>query len=212
MKKVLLSENKEQALQFIENLNKIAGSLNDLIRAYNELPALDELTRPENIRAFLKNSRKYLDNAILNETGLSYGKIKPEPAKVAELYGIPRSEFLRMAESMNGELEFLSIDENKLSVEFDRSREVEIYESFKEFSRTEAEAEEIEKCREMCEKLNQWLARYNIHPSSINLIADHAGLKCRLGPDGHTWLLTENITFIRNKLHYEQIHAKNSES
>jgi len=98
-------------------------------------------------------------------------------------------------------------DEKNLSVKFDEKCTKEIMESFYDYTKSEDEAREVLKDRELCKLLNARSERYNIMPSDLNLVAERLGLKCKLkegGRDG--WEFKEDIAWLRAKLEYESIH------
>ena len=215
MKKVLISENKEQAEQHLDWLKKTAAGITELIAEYNNLPILNNIETREQVKEFLDSPKEYLDHAILTETGISFSKkAQPLPDQIASLYGINYTKIMQKigGTGRNG-LEQLRYDEETKSVVLDPDCKKAVYDSFKEFATSEEEVQAIVRIRKLCGLLNEHCSYFGIASSDMNLIADRAGLKCEIIPGskqndpGSHWKFVENITFLRAKLDYEKIHA-----
>jgi hypothetical protein len=212
-KKILISDHKEIAEKHIQTLKTQAAGMTELIKTYNSLPVLRPIETREQVKEFLEHPVEFLNNAVIKDTGITFSaKAKPLPEQVAAIFGIPHDKFIQQLSRIRiGNLEYMKFDQESLTIEFDPDCEKTIFEEFKEYARSEEEAAEILKCRELCKGLNEWCDRYGISPSDMNIVADRIGLKCEVKPDGHGWELKEHISFIRNMLEYEQIHNQKTE-
>ena len=95
MKKVLISENKEQAEQHLEWLRKTAKGITALLQSYNDLSILSNIETREQVKEFLDHPGEFLDHAILTETGITFSnKAQPLPDQVAGMFGITYSDGL----------------------------------------------------------------------------------------------------------------------
>ena len=208
-KKVLISENRQIAQKHIETLKAQAKGLNELMKVFNDLPVLRPIQTKGQVQDFLKDPTNFLDSAVLRDSDTKFGKVRPVPEELARLFGIPRDKFLQqLSRTRIADLENLKFNEKTLTIEFNPEKEAGIFEEFKEYARSEEEAKEILKIRELCKSLNDHCYRFNMLPSDMNTAAQVLGLRCDVKPDGRGWEFREHMTILREKLNYKAIHSE----
>ncbi len=90
MKPLLINENAQRAADEIHEHQNRARLMTELVQAYNRLPHLSEIDDAIEAREFLTSPVNYLHESIFNQLGVTFnGKVKPDVAQLATLFGIP---------------------------------------------------------------------------------------------------------------------------
>lgn len=206
-RRVLISENRNFAEKHIETLKAQISGMVELIRVFNTLPVITPIETVEQVEIFLDDPVAFLDDTIVADSGMTF-KHKPVPEQVAAIFGIPYEQFIKQISRVHVSKfdEKLRFEDGELSLnpEYEKS----IFEQFKEYAGTEAEAEEIIKDRKLCKLLNERVARYEIPDLLINQAAQNLYLKSEVKPDGHGYEFREDIGVIREKLEHERMHPE----
>jgi len=200
--KVLISDNSEAANQRISELRQTAASYTTLIAAYNSLPVLTNITTAEQAKDFLTDPIKYLDTAVLTDTGFK-SRITPNVSKVGELYGINYGQIQQkivMTRVNTILIPLFSFDESSLKIELMPESEEKIKEESKIYLSDPKEIEEYNKVKQLCENLNSYFTRYHLDAVSMNQIPSATGLRCVGKRPGPGYLLIPNIEMIKKLL------------
>jgi hypothetical protein len=210
--KILISKNDQVGIDHIENLKQRAKEATDIIRVFNQVHLLNPITNEAQVLEFLKNPVAFLDARISSDLEFK-AKVQPLPAEIAPIFGI---DYKGIAEKIAAcklrNLKNMVFVEKTQSIEFDKSCTKKVLEIFYDYSTNKQEIEEITKIRALCKLLNEYCIRWNVDSNDMHLVSDRLGLRCELIPGskqndpGSHHYFKENITVIRSKLEYEQIH------
>lgn len=198
--KIMIDEGKQRAENRIAQLRQIATQVTGLIRAYNELPVLQDLKTAEEVRAFLIDPKGYFEAAILTDSGFK-SKVTPAPSGIAGLFGIPYDGMMKkitQTRVTQTEIALFSFDEETMKIELMPESEEQIREESKIYLDLEEEIEEYSKVKQLCDDLNSYCERYQIHASSRNFLPAHLGIRC--DPEGQNWKFKPDIRIIRAHL------------
>lgn len=199
LEKVLIDQNTKQADIQISEMKNVAMRATALIKDYNSLSVLSNIETAEQAKNFLNAPEAFLNSAVLRDTGFK-SKIQPSPAGIAVLYGI---DYERMLDRITNarisgiRLELFSFDESTRTIQLMPESEELIRETAKIYLTDGDEINEYKKVKQLCNDLNDYFARYRIHPSSMNAIPTHTGLRCQVKADGQGWELVPDIASIR---------------
>jgi hypothetical protein len=173
-----------------------------LVKAFNAMPVLASLTTAEQVKEFLTEPVKYLDQAILKDTGFT-SKVTPSVSGVAQLYGINYAGMIQKIQGARvnpAEIALFSFDETSFVIELMPASETEIRENSKQWIEDVDEVKEWESVKALCDEMNSYFERYQIHPSSMNAIPGHMGLKCQIKTGTKGWELAPALETIKKHL------------
>jgi len=197
--KLLVDENKQGAEQRIAELRQTAASYTTLIAAYNALPVLTDITTAEQAKDFLTDPIKYLDTAVLTDTGFK-SRITPNVSKVGELYGINYGQIQQkivMTRVNTILIPLFSFDESSLKIELMPESEEKIKEESKIYLSDPKEIEEYNKVKQLCNDLISYFTRYHLDAISMNQIPSATGLRCVGKRPGPGYMLIPSVEMIR---------------
>jgi putative NADH-flavin reductase len=177
--KILITENKERAELHIKEIESRAKKMTDLIRYYNRVPLLKKLETKKDVFNFLKEPIKYLDSAIIKDTGVSFSdKASPAPDQVAKIFNIPYDEITdKIYKAQIGQLGNFEFDEKRTVIYLTEEAREHIAEQFKEYTQHDDEVKAFLLMQKTCAILNEYADRFNLDRIDRNQIAQRAGLK-----------------------------------
>jgi hypothetical protein len=202
-KRILIDENKTGAETRIREIRQTATVLTALIRSYNDLPVLENITRADQCKDFLTSPIAYMDRAVLNDTGISLGKIQPDPAAVAGLFKIPYNSILQKINAARvklTDLKYLVFDENSITIEVLESSIQEIKEESRIWLSDPDVIKAYNSVKTLCDAIMAYAEEYHMTPSDLNALPAYMGLRCVVNPSGKGWILTPNIDLIKKHL------------
>ena len=202
MKKVLINLNSDNARQSILEMKNQCRLATELIASYNKMPVVPPIETAGDCLEFLKNPVGFMNEAIINNCGLTFGKAKPDPAAIAAMFRIPSSGITVRAQGIHlspTQLSMLGFDEGDKTVFLMAEAEEQIFENAKIYLTNEAEIEEYNRLQEVCDSLNELFTRFNISGSDINS-AGHSLPFFKAVPGskaGEGWKLSPDVTFVK---------------
>lgn len=203
-KRILITENTERAYQRIQELRNDANNATEFIQFYNKLPVLEKITTEEEAKKLLTSPLNYVDEAIINQSGVKFGKVRPVPGQVAALFGIPYGMILERVRGLRIPPNMLHLylfdgDTGRLFLPDDAEErvrdEAKIYLSDPDL------VEEYNNVNKLCEDLNAYLERYGYGSTDLNAIPSYTGLKCV--SKGRGYKLIPNVELIKRLLRKE---------
>lgn len=200
---ILISDGADRANQEIQDHNRRARVMTELIASYNQLPHLGKIDNAVEVKEFLLAPLQYLDESISNElgTGLFSGKIRPAASKIAELYGL---NYNGITQRINGALPHLAnltrfgFDEITKTIILLQEGEDEIREKCRQYLTSENEIAAYNKDLQLCGLLNEFCDRYGIGPLEKNQLPRYLGL--RVEGQGKGYTIKPNLEMIRKLL------------
>jgi len=174
MKPLLISDGADRARQEInEHVNR-ARLMTELVQAYNRLPHLSDIDDATEARDFLTSPVSYLNESIFNELGVTFnGKVKPDVAQLAALFGIPyASIFQRINTSLPHltNLDRFGFDEGSKSLVLLPEGEEQIKENCKIYLTNEREIQLYEKVKEVTDQLNELSDLFGLGNIDLNQV------------------------------------------
>ena len=176
--KILITENKERAELHIKEIESRAEKISELVKFYNKIPVLKELKTKDEVFAFLKEPIKYLDKAIIKDTGVTFSdKASPAPDQVAKIFNIPYNDITdKVYKARIGQLGNFKFDEKKKVIYLTDEAREHIAEQFKEYTQHDDEAKAFLLMQKTCTILNEYADRFNLDRIDRNQIAQRCGL------------------------------------
>lgn len=202
MKPLLISDNAQRAAAEIQEHQNRARLMTELVMSYNRLPHLSEIDNATEARDFLTSPVSYLNESIFNELGVTFnGKVKPDVAQLATLYGIPyASIFQRINTSLPHlrNLDRFGFDEGSQSLVLLPEGEEAIKEACKIYLTREAEIELYERVKGLTDNLNEMCERFEIGAIELNQVPKSLSfVACTIKAGGKGYELTPNIDRLR---------------
>ena len=176
--KILITDNAHRAEQHLKEIEERASKMTDLIRYYNRQPVLNKLETKEQVFAFLKEPIKYLDKAIIKDSGVTFSdKASPAPDQVAKIFNIPYDEITdRIYKARIGQLGNFEFDVKRTVFYLTDEAREHIKDSFKEYTQHDDEAAAFLLMQKTCTVLNEYADRFNLDRIDRNQIAQRCGL------------------------------------
>jgi len=203
--KLLVSENRDAANRRINEMRNAARQASNLIEFYNKGPVLSPIVTAEQAKQFLTSPKEYLDNAVLSQTGVSFGNgnVKPIPGQVAAFFGMPYGLIVnKINECLVHlyDLSAFSFDEGSHQVVITPEAEAKIKEDSKIYLSDPEMIEEYTVVKKLCDDLNGHAEQYNILPHDLNRAASALSLKAAVKASGQGWELIPDVDAIRKHL------------
>lgn len=205
MKPLLISDNAQRAAAEIQEHQNRARLMTELVQAYNRLPHLSEIDNAIEARDFLTSPVSYLNESIFNELGVTFnGKVKPDVAQLAALFGIPyASIFQRINTSLPHlrNLDRFGFDEGSKSLVLLPEGEEQIKESCKIYLTREAEIELYQNIQEVCDKLNALSGLFGLGNIDLNQVPRALNfISCVGKKDGKGYELVPSVDRIKTHI------------
>jgi hypothetical protein len=201
--KILIQDGKQIAEARLSELKQQAIRLTELIKVFNLQPVLKKIETAEEAKAFLTAPLEYFNEAVLRDCGMTFGANKPSSEQVANLFNISYgavAQKINLTRSKPSDLQYFSFEETTGQIELMPEAEEIIREQSKRYLTDSEEIAEYQMVIKLCSDMNQFFERYKIHPSSMNQIPAHMGLKCEVKESGQGYELRPNVDQIRKYL------------
>ncbi len=172
--KLLISDNAQRAADEIHEHQNRARLMTELVQAYNRLPHLSEIDNATEARDFLTSPVSYLNESVFNELGVTFnGKVKPDVAQLAALFGIPYAPMLQRINMMSPHLKNLDrfgFDEGSRSLILLTEGEAAIREACKIYLTNEREIELYTRIKEVTDQLNELGEMFGLAAVDLNQV------------------------------------------
>ena len=206
MKPLLISDGSDRARQQIDEHVNRARLMTELVQAYNRLPHLSKVDDATEAREFLSDPVSYLNESIDNQlaTGTFTGKVRPEAAKVAELYSIPYVPMLQRINMMSPHLrnlERFGFDEGSQSLVLLPEGEEAIKEACKIYLTNEREIELYTRIKEVTDQLNELSEMFGLAAVDLNQVPRALNfISCEVKKGGKGYELLPAVNRIKEHL------------
>jgi hypothetical protein len=205
MKPLLIDENAQRAATEInEHVNR-ARLMTELVSHYNRLPHLSEIDDAIEARDFLTSPVSYLNESIFNELGVTFnGKVKPDVAQLAALFGIPyASIFQRINTSLPHltNLDRFGFDEGSKSLVLLPEGTEAIREACKIYLTNEQEIQLYEKVKGVTDQLNEMGEMFGLAAVDLNQVPRALNfISCEVKKGGKGYELLPAVNRIKEHL------------
>jgi hypothetical protein len=101
MEKILISTDTNGIATFKKSVQSTADEANSLIELYHAFQPWQRVTSQDQFITLVTNPADYFDSTLLNNVEFKAKGVTPDPARLAELIGIHRAEFLNLCSGLN---------------------------------------------------------------------------------------------------------------
>lgn len=212
MKPLLINENAQRAADEIHEHQNRARLMTELVQAYNRLPHLSEIDDAIEAREFLTSPVNYLHESIFNQLGVTFnGKVKPDVAQLATLFGIPYGAIFQRINTTLPHLKNLDrfgFDEGSKSLVLLPEGEEAIKEACKIYLTNEQEIQLYEKVKGVTDQLNEMGEMFGLAAVDLNQVPRALNfISCVVKKGGKGYELVPSVDRIKSHIERES-HKK----
>lgn len=205
MKPLLINENAQRAADEIHEHQNRARLMTELVQAYNRLPHLSEIDDAIEAREFLTSPVNYLHESIFNQLGVTFnGKVKPDVAQLATLFGIPYGAIFQRINTTLPHLKnlpFFGFDEGSKSLVLLPEGELQIKENCKIYLTNEREIELYTRIKEVTDQLNELSEMFGLAAVDLNQVPRALNfISCEVKKGGKGYELLPAVNRIKEHL------------
>ncbi len=207
MKKILISENVDFARQRIDEMKAVAHQATAAVQLFNKQPMLSKIELAADCREFLSDPKKFIDENIWNNCGMTFGKIRPEPSAVAAMFAVNYSGVVTAVRNLQlspDKLALLSFDEGAGVVTLTPEAEETIREQSKLWLTIPEQIAEYERLKPFADQLNDLCDQFGVTAPDKNGVARHLPF-LRATTEGRTWKLIPNIDYIKSTIEKKKL-------
>jgi len=207
MKPLLINENAQRAADEIHEHQNRARLMTELVQAYNRLPHLSEIDDAIEAREFLSCPVNYLHESIFNQLGVTFnGKVKPDVAQLATLFGIPYGAIFQRINTTLPHLKNLDrfgFDEGSKSLVLLPEGEEAIKEACKIYLTNEQEIQLYEKVKGVTDQLNVFAEMFGLGNIDLNMVPKSLSFISCVGKKGKGYELVPSVDRIKSHIERE---------
>ena len=100
-KRILISTDNNGIATFKKSVQSTADEANSLIELYHAFQPWQRVTSQDQFITLATNPADYFDSTLLAHVEIKAKGVTPDPARLAELIGIHRAEFLNLCSGLN---------------------------------------------------------------------------------------------------------------